>query len=409
MSNRDPSTRTTAQTITPLRITRNNQAIGEADLKRRHRFGILVLICAAAALVTGGVWWLRYLSKNPLPPQAVTPQPGSVKPAEAEKQTPAVPQAPPAPAADPTQTDLAKEEAEKKLAAFLEAKKELEKVAALIASGSRYEQNNALAEARDEYRKALQIDPDSKEARLALDRVAGLIREQQFRQLMSQGLAAFHRNDLTLARSRLQEATSLKPASSEASDALLQVDRAMRLARIDTLQGEAQAAAQSEDWQRALQSYLAVLDIDANVQFAVRGKKQALERIRLAERFQFFLGRPQVLESDQQLKNAVLLVNEAREIEPRGPQLNAQIKELEGLLSIAQTPVSVTIESDNLTQIAVYRVGKLGRFSEYELKLRPGTYTVVGARDGYQDVRQQIVVKPGPQSLRVTIKCRVKI
>jgi len=400
MSNRDPSTRTTAQTITPLRITRNNQAIGEADLKRRHRFGILVLICAAAALVTGGVWWLRYLSKNPLPPQAVTPQPGSVKPAEAEKQTPA---------ADPTQTDLAKEEAEKKLAAFLEAKKELEKVAALIASGSRYEQNNALAEARDEYRKALQIDPDSKEARLALDRVAGLIREQQFRQLMSQGLAAFHRNDLTLARSRLQEATSLKPASSEASDALLQVDRAMRLARIDTLQGEAQAAAQSEDWQRALQSYLAVLDIDANVQFAVRGKKQALERIRLAERFQFFLGRPQVLESDQQLKNAVLLVNEAREIEPRGPQLNAQIKELEGLLSIAQTPVSVTIESDNLTQIAVYRVGKLGRFSEYELKLRPGTYTVVGARDGYQDVRQQIVVKPGPQSLRVTIKCRVKI
>jgi hypothetical protein len=45
----------------------------------------------------------------------------------------------------------------------------------------------------------------------------------------------------------------------------------------------------------------------------------------------------------------------------------------------------------------------------HELELRPGTYTVVGTRDGYQDVRQKIVVKPGPQSLRITIKCKVKV
>ncbi len=512
MSKKDPSTRTTAQTITPLRITRNHPAVDGADLKRRRRLGILALICAAAALVAGGVWWLHYLSKNPLPPQAAAPHPTSVTPIQAEKQASAVPEAPPAPAADPAQLALDKERAEQKLAAFLEAMAELdrlgaagwgqdayrevgrlgreadshlmerqyqpaadkyeqaallarqlaakagdalnrllkegrsaladgngaaaqdkfsaalmidpadpkardglkrsrtiEKVVALIAAGSRQEQNNSFAAARDNYSEALHIDPDSNEARLALDRVAGLIREQQFRQLMSEGLTAFHRNDLSRARTRLLEAKSLKPASREASDALLQVDGALRLARIDALQSEAQAAAQSEDWQRALQSYQAVLDIDANVQFAVQGKKQVLERIRIAERLQFFLSRPQALESDQYLKNALLLVNEAREIEPRGPQLNAQVQKLEGLLAAAQTPVSVTIESDNLTQIAVYRVGKLGRFSEYELKLRPGTYTVVGARDGYQDVRQKIVVKPGQQSLRIAVQCKVKI
>jgi hypothetical protein len=103
------------------------------------------------------------------------------------------------------------------------------------------------------------------------------------------------------------------------------------------------------------------------------------------------------------------LLNEAKEISPQGSKLTARINELEGLVAIAQTPVTVTIESDNLTQVAVYKVGKLGRFSLHELKLRPGTYTVVGARDGYKDVRQKIVVKPGQQPLRVTIKCRVKI
>ena len=87
--------------------------------------------------------------------------------------------------------------------------------------------------------------------------------------------------------------------------------------------------------------------------------------------------------------------------QPQGQKLTRRITALERLVTLAQTPVIVTIESDNFTQIAVYKVGKLGRFSQHELKLRPGTYTVVGARDGYQDVRQKIVVKAGQQALRV--------
>jgi hypothetical protein len=54
-------------------------------------------------------------------------------------------------------------------------------------------------------------------------------------------------------------------------------------------------------------------------------------------------------------------------------------------------------------------VGKLGRFESRQLSLRPGTYTVVGTRDGYQDVRKKIIIKPGQSSLRVTIRCEVKI
>jgi hypothetical protein len=226
---------------------------------------------------------------------------------------------------------------------------------------------------------------------------------------MSDGLAAFHRNDYEFARTRLLKAKSLKPTSREVSNALFQVDQAIRLSGIDRLRRTAQAAERSEDWQGALTSYLAVLDIDKNLQFAVIGKERALEQIRIAKRFHFFLAKPRVLESDSQLKNAVLLLVEAKEIEPRGPKLTAWIAKLKELVDTAQTPVKIAIESDNLTRVAVYRVGKLGRFSVHELELRPGTYTVVGTRDGYQDVRQKVVVKPGLQSLRITVKCRVKI
>ncbi|UCD78524.1 MAG: hypothetical protein JSW26_24445 [Desulfobacterales bacterium] len=291
----------------------------------------------------------------------------------------------------------------------LKRAKSIEEVVRLINSGRQHEADHALAAARDAYRQALHLDPDAKAAQQALNRVAALIIEKQFNQLVSEGLAAFHNDDYESAHTRLMKAKSLKPDSREVSDALLQVDQARRLARIEQLRQEALIADQSEEWQNALKLYLAALDIDKNLQFAVRGKERAQEQIRLAKRLSYFISQPQALESDQQLNNAILLLNEAKSAEPQGPKLAAQVDELEELIAVFRTPVNVIIESDNLTQVAVYKVGKLGRFSQHELKLRPGTYTVVGARDGYQDVRQEIVVKPGQPSLRVTVKCRVKI
>ena len=67
------------------------------------------------------------------------------------------------------------------------------------------------------------------------------------------------------------------------------------------------------------------------------------------------------------------------------------------------------LESDNQTDVAVYRVGKFGRFTERELVLRPGTYTVVGSREGYQDVRKKFKVRPGQQPQRIIVICTVKV
>jgi hypothetical protein len=285
----------------------------------------------------------------------------------------------------------------------------IEAVMQLIESGERQEADNALTAARADYSKALEIDPDSEKARRALQRIRDLIQEKDFQEMMSAGLTAFHQNDLRLARTRLLKAKSLKPESREVSDALFQVSQAIRLADIDNLRRKAQAAERSEDWRSALESYLAALDIDNSLKFAVQGKERALEQIQIDKRIHFFLNAPQTLESENQLENAVQLIEEAKKIERRGSLLSTRIEALEKLVEIAQTPVKIAIESDNLTQVAVYRVGKLGRFSLHELELRPGTYTVVGTRDGYQDVRQKIMVKPGLESLRITVKCRVKI
>jgi hypothetical protein len=192
-------------------------------------------------------------------------------------------------------------------------------------------------------------------------------------------------------------------------NALLQVDEAIRLAKIEKLRHKALSDEQTEDWNKALGSYLAVLKIDPNISFAVQGKERALEQIRIAKRIGFFLQKPDAMASNPQLQNAVLLIEEAESLQPKGPRLSQRLDELKALVDAARTPVTVTIESDNLTEVAVYKVGKLGRFTTRELSLRPGSYTVVGSRDGYKDVRQKIIVKPYQKALRVTVICKNKV
>ena len=151
------------------------------------------------------------------------------------------------------------------------------------------------------------------------------------------------------------------------------------------------------------------MKIDKNVQFAVQGKERSLEQIQIDKRVGFFLQNPSVLDSDRQLDNAVLLVREVEIIEPKGPRRTAELEQLRQLVTSAQTPVKLIIESDSLTEVVIYKIGKLGRFDVRELDVRPGTYTVVGERDGYKDIRQEIVIKPGKDPLRISIKCEVEI
>ncbi|MBW1895460.1 MAG: hypothetical protein JRI47_00225 [Deltaproteobacteria bacterium] len=291
----------------------------------------------------------------------------------------------------------------------LERAQKVEAVTQLIEAGKRHEENGNFSFAHADYREAMQIDPESEEAQEGFGRVKDQIKNEEFQQLISEGLAAYHKNDFQLARNKLLKAKSFKPESKEVSHALAQVDQGIRSAKISGLKKRALRAEKKEAWKEALESYLAVLKIDKTVQFAVQGKERSLGQIQIDKRVGFFLQNPSVLDSDRQLDNAVLLVREVEIIEPKGPRRTAELEQLRQLVTSAQTPVKLIIESDNLTEVVIYRIGKLGRFDVQELDLRPGTYTVVGERDGYKDIRHEIVIKPGKDPLRISIKCEVEI
>ena len=116
---------------------------------------------------------------------------------------------------------------------------------------------------------------------------------------------------------------------------------------------------------------------------------------------------PTKLSEDKRLAEADAILAEAGELNSAGPLWDEQLAITQALLQSYRKPVSVTLTSDNATQVTVYKVGRLGAFDSHELQLRPGAYTIVGSREGCQDVRKEVIVKPsmGP----IEISCEVKL
>ena len=111
---------------------------------------------------------------------------------------------------------------------------------------------------------------------------------------MSSGFKALDDNNFNRARTLFLKAQSFKPDSRQVNDALLQVDTAIRLSRIDELRTKAIEAERAEDWEQALASYQAVLGLDESIRFALKGKERSLNRKQLEERMNYYLKNPSI-------------------------------------------------------------------------------------------------------------------
>jgi len=173
--------------------------------------------------------------------------------------------------------------------------------------------------------------------------------------------------------------------------------------RLNGLKRRAEAAAAAERWKEAADLYGQVLATDANIQFAITGRAQARDQQRLKTALASIIQSPDKLSSEKLYRDAQGLLEEAQQLSPRGPQLASQIVNVQEILRTYATPVVVTLRSDDRTRITLSTVGELGQFTEKQLQLRPGAYTVIGSRDGCRDVREQILVRPN--MLPVDIRC----
>jgi tetratricopeptide (TPR) repeat protein len=285
----------------------------------------------------------------------------------------------------------------------------LPEVRRLLAEAAQLEQQGQAAAAVASYRRALQLDRDTDAARQALARLEAQASSGAFAAAMAQGLDSLGRRDYAQARDAFERAGRLRPGAPEVAEGLAQVERGLAGSSIAAHLAAAQDAERAERWSQALAEYRNALQVDRNLLAARQGVERTEPRAMLDGELAAFIERPERLYSAEIRGAARATVQKARAVPTPGPVLSGQIQAVDRLVAAAETPLRVALASDNVTDVTIYRYGRLGNFERKDVELLPGRYTVVGVRAGFRDVRRQIDVVPGREAPTVVIRCEEPI
>ena len=259
------------------------------------------------------------------------------------------------------------------------------------------------------FRAARVLDGDYVPARDNADRLDAVIRDRDYRKSISAALSAIESSNFSLAAKNLNAARKIRPGAPEIAEIRERIRSGRQLTAIASLRTRAHAAEQAERWSEVIGLYDKALAIDPTAGFAVEGKARAVRVDTLYRQVRNYLDNPDRLSSAEPLAHARQLLATADGFSGAGPKLRADLERLGVLISAANTPRPVVLQSDGLTNVVIYRVARFGTLSERRLTLRPGRYVAVGSRTGYRDVRVEFRVPPANSETVVVVRCMERI
>lgn len=285
----------------------------------------------------------------------------------------------------------------------------LDELLALMDDARAAEMAGRETEALARYRSAAALDPDWQAAREGVRRLSARLSQGTWEAQMAVGLAAQAAGRLESARTAFAAALAARPGDAAATAGLAEVEIARKLARLQALQTRAAELERAEDWAAALRVHEETLAIDSRLLEAREGVDRSRKRLDLDNQLRGAIADSGRFNDDAVLAKARATLDAAEAVTPQGPTLKGQLQELRHLVTVAQLPVPVVLQSDSLTEVTLFKVGRLGSFESRTMQLRPGLYTATGSRAGYRDVRRQFeVMADGPTQV-IVVRCEEAI
>jgi len=275
----------------------------------------------------------------------------------------------------------------------------------LLNDAQKAEATQNYSRAAQDFSQALALDPGNTLAKAGLARANASFGNDGYARAVGAGFAALGAGRLTEAQGDFQQALGFRPQGKEATEGLQRVSLAMEAGRIASLRQQAASLESRERWSQAVAVYDTALRVDPALAFAKRGKAQDEERAQLSYSLQQIIDHPDRLDFPAVRDEAVTLLQEARE-QTAGPVLQSQVERITRLMPELDRPVQLNMISDNATEVSIPGIGVFGSFGRREIRLKPGTYTVIGTRDGYRAVQLEFTVEPGQQSVTITVTCQ---
>lgn len=300
---------------------------------------------------------------------------------------------------------LALDPADAAAARGLDRTRQLPRIKQLVADGHSAEAQGDLQRARQRYAAAVDIDSELQVTRRHLDRVDDQLRARHYDQAILQATSALERGDLVAADDALQRARKLRPESAEVRDLGQRLRGQQRQVELARLRSLAESQARNENWSAAKRTYQRALAIDPQAAFARTGRQRAERYAAAHAGVDAHLANPGGLQSEDTRASAREAWRRAGQLDA-GQRLRDKTDRLGDLIAAYEKPAPVVLRSDGLTDVVLYRVGKLGRFKEQRRELRPGQYTILGTRSGYRDVKIRFEVPVDGGVTNVSVVCQ---
>ena len=279
----------------------------------------------------------------------------------------------------------------------------------LLADGRRAESVQDYSRAAQDFSQALALDPGNAAAKSGLARANAAFGDDGYARAVGAGYAALGAGRLTDAQTDFQQALGFRARGTEATQGLQRARAAMQAGRMAAQRQRAASLEAQEHWRQAAAVYRKMLSENPSLAIAKRSEARDEERAQLSASLQQIIEHPHRLAQQSVRDEAVALLQEAREQTPAGPLLQSQAEQVTRLLPELDRPVVLNLISDDATQVSIPSIGVFGTFGRRQIRLKPGTYTVIGTRDGYRAVEQEFTVEPGQRSVTITVSCREQI
>jgi tetratricopeptide (TPR) repeat protein len=233
--------------------------------------------------------------------------------------------------------------------------------------------------------------------------------QQQFEEAMTRGFAALTATEFSKARAAFERAKTHTSNASDVAGAFAQLKEAETLSSLNRLLSQAADLQANEEWADAFEAYEQALALDSSLVEASEGIIAAESMATLFQSLSEIVEKQARLVDEVVLNQAKITLIEAEKIVATSAQSMPKLVELvdvvRAALSMASTPLPVSIFSDGLTEITLKRVARLGTLTSRTLSLRPGQYQLLGSREGYRDVLVTLNIKAGADH-QIDIRCK---
>ena len=238
-----------------------------------------------------------------------------------------------------------------------------------------------------------------------LELLKRIIRKQNFDNHISLGFSKIENHETREARYHYQKAEKIYPEGLELKALLEQILAEEKLYRTGQALKQAEQATREDNWVQAKAEFEKAQKNMPSNEEAIKGIKLAKEILRLQSVLTQYEKSPYRLTDNGVLNEAKKILEHASYFSKQSSILRKKIKQLSELISTFNQLISVMVTSDNMTDIQVRGIGKLGSIYNKTIELKPGYYTFEGTRNGFKSKLLQVLIPYNKNNYSVRIIC----